>query len=125
MSRRLAALVVMATLGASTAGCYKATFHLKPGVGTPSPSVNGAMHFSIINIIEVSEPVNLNTACPDGVAVRASERVGPLGAFMNIALSWVFPILAVMNPSVECAAGAAPPTPGPAQPPPVAGPPAR
>lgn len=123
-------IALVAALGASAAGCYKANFHLSPGASVRSTSVDDATHFSVINIIEVSSPVDLRAACGGAAPVRASERVGPVGALVNLVLAWAFPIFAVMNPSVDCPVGAAPPPdpgpgPGPVEPPPGPLPPPR
>lgn len=112
MSRRhVAALALVAALGSGAAGCYKATFHLQPGAGTRSAHVDDELHFSVINVVEVSGPVRLDTACDGGTAVSASERVGPLGAVVNLLLAWAVPIFSVMNPSVDCAAAGTPAAP--------------
>jgi hypothetical protein len=82
-------------------------------MAAPSAAYDNHFHFNIINLIEISSPVDLNQACGGNVPAAVEEEVGILGAIANIALSYVIPILSVHNATVMCAVGA----PGPMGPP--------
>ncbi|HTL38932.1 MAG TPA: hypothetical protein VL326_37630 [Kofleriaceae bacterium] len=102
----LAAALAAVTLG----GCYSMTFQLQPGpvAATPSPEYDNHFHFNLINLIEISSEVDLNSACGGNVPAAIEEDVGVLGAIANIALSYVIPILSVHNATVMCGVGGAP-----------------
>jgi hypothetical protein len=108
MSR--AALVGAAIALVTVTGCYRTRFQLQPGpvVATPSPAYDNHFHFNLINLIEVSSPVDLNDACGGNVPAAIEEEVGILGAIANLALSYVIPILSVHNATVMCVVGMAP-----------------
>lgn len=116
------ALVLTALLAA---GCYKTTYLMQPGGGgMPSPAYTDHLHWSIINLIELSQPVNLQEACPGAAATSIDERVGVLGGILNAVLGTYVPILSVHNATVFCGAPAgAIPTFSPGGPPPAAPPP--
>jgi hypothetical protein len=71
-------------------------------------------HLSLINIIEISAPIDLVASC-GGVEEPTVivERVGILGGIANIVLSSIVPILHVHNAHVDCAAGQPAPRPPP------------
>jgi hypothetical protein len=100
--------VVLASL--LVAGCYRTRFELQPPVGyaTPSPLYTDHFHVSLINIIEVSAPVDLAAACGGVPPAAIDEDVGVLGALVNVVTSYVFPILHVHNATVLCPVNAAP-----------------
>jgi hypothetical protein len=86
----------------STAGCYKARIHLKPEPPVmASQVVKNQTHFSVIGIIELSAPVNLETACPGGT-VTIKEGITVLGGIINIVLGTFVPVLQVMNKTAMC-----------------------
>ncbi len=96
-------LVLAATAAISLASCYKATIHLKPAQGAaPSPTVEDEMHFSLINIIEISDPVDMKAACAVSEPVQIKERLTFLGGIVNAVLGTYVPVLSVMNPTVMC-----------------------
>ena len=111
--KALAALATMLALG----GCYRTHFELTP----PTPSVasaeyNGHFHFSVINIIEVSAPVDLARACGGGPVATIYEDTGILGGIANAIFCYVIPILHVKNATVYCAIGGGGPMMGPPPP---------
>ena len=136
MTRLAPSLALLgAVLGAvlPAAGCYRTRFELQPPVGyaTPSPLYDNHFHVSLINIIELSAPVDLATACGGVPPAAIDEEVGVLGALVNVITSDAFPILHVHNATVLCPAGGAPPAmapapmaPAPMAPPAMAPPPA-
>jgi hypothetical protein len=104
------------------AGCYRTRFELQPPVGyaTPSPLYTDHFHFSLINIIELSAPVDLAAACGGVPPAAIDENIGVLGGIVNILTSYAFPIIHVHNATVLCPAGNGP---GPMGPPPMSPPP--
>src|SRR5688500_14449824 len=112
--KALAALATVAALG----GCYRTHFELTP----PTPSLasaeyNGHFHFSVINVIEVSAPVDLARACGGGPVASIYEDTGVLGGIANALFSYVIPILHVKNATVYCAMGGGAPMGPPMGPP--------
>lgn len=109
MKRALAIVVCALAL----AGCYKTTYQLKPPGGAARPA-RQYFHLSLINIIEISPPIDLAAECgsPEA-AVEIYEGVGVLGAIVNLFLSNFIPILHVHNAAVGCAGGGLPPPPPP------------
>jgi len=97
------------------ASCYRTRFELQPPVGyaTPSPLYTDHFHVSLINIIEVSAPVDLAAACGGVPPAAIDEDVGILGALVNIVTSYVLPVLHVHNATVLCPVGNVPPPMGP------------
>ena len=86
----------------SMAGCYKARIHLKPEPPVmPSTLVHNEMHFSLIGIIELSAPVNLEAACPSGT-VTIKEGITVLGGIINIVIGTFIPAVQVMNTTAMC-----------------------
>ncbi len=123
------ALASILALGAATTGCYNATIHLADGPGVPSPTASGTFHLNLIDLIEITSPTDLRGACNGGQAVSIDEGLSVLGAVVNLFLSDYFPILSVMNSTVNCGGGGGggapvgPPAgpPGAGDPPPPAG----
>jgi len=93
------------------ASCYRTRFELAPPVGyaTPSPLYTDHFHLSLINIIELSAPVDLNAACGGVQPAAIDENIGVLGGLVNIFTSYLFPILHVHNATVLCPAQGGPP----------------
>jgi len=88
--------VMLAAL--ALAGCYQATFHLEPkATGGYSQSVNQTMHIQLLGLFEVSQPVNLVSACRDRHPVAIEEQLAPAGALVNLLVA-----ISVMNPTVRC-----------------------
>ena len=99
-------LLSLAAITALSAGCYRTRYELSP----PQPELASTaysdhFHFSVINIIEVSRPVDLQRACNGAPPTAIEEQVGILGAIVNAALSYVFPIISVHNATVYCPMG--------------------
>jgi hypothetical protein len=119
MKRAALVAAAMFALG----GCYSITFQMQPGpvAAVPSPEYDNHFHFNLINLIELSSEVDLNSACNGNVPAAIEEDVGVLGAIANIALSYVIPILSVHNATVMCSVGGAPM--GPPMGPPMGQPP--
>lgn len=116
------ALVLAAALAAS-GGCYKTTYMMQPSnIGTPSPTAGEHWHWSLLNIIELSSPVNLQEACPNAAPASIEESVTFLGGLINAVLGTYVPILSVHNASVYCGPPGMMPPPG-AMPAPAAMPP--
>lgn len=91
---------------AALASCYRTRFDLTPPMPeTPSPTYDNHFHLSVINIIEVSRPVDLQRACAGAPPTAIEEEVGVLGAIVNAVFSYVIPILSVHNATVMCPAG--------------------
>jgi hypothetical protein len=122
VSRPLAIVALAAALSTGAAGCYKTNFHMKPGPGLRSTSVDDKLHFSVISLVEVSKPVRLDTACSAGGPVMVNEQISGLAWLIN----YLLPVLSAFSVSVDCTPGA-PATPGaPPAPAPIGGaPPAR
>ena len=95
------ALGFAATL-ALTTGCWRTTYQLQPpGQMTQNSAVyDQHMHWSLINVIELSSPVNLQLACNNAPPVAIEENVGVLGALINIVLDSYLPLLHVHNATV-------------------------
>lgn len=111
---RAAPLLAIAVVGV-LAGCYRTRFELSPPTpALPSAEYNNHFHFSLINILEISAPVDLLRACSGGPVAAIEEETGILGGIANAFLSYVIPILHVKNATVMCAfTGAPPPMMGP------------
>lgn len=100
------ALLSLAAVAALGTGCYRTRFELSPPQPEmPSSQYNDHFHFSVINIIEISRPVDLQQACMGQPPTAIEEQVGILGAIVNAALSVVFPILSIHNATVYCPLG--------------------
>jgi hypothetical protein len=110
-------LILAAALATSLVACQKTTYQLRAPSGASSPSAqyNDHFHLSIIGIIELSSPIDLNAAC-GGNADNVFEQVSVLGGIVNILLGNFIPILHVHNATVNCGAGGAP---APTAPPPA------
>jgi hypothetical protein len=101
----LLSLAAIAAL--ASAGCYRTRFDLAPPQPElPSSAYNDHFHISVINIIEVSRPVDLQRACMGAPPTAIEEQVGILGAIVNAVFSYVIPILSVHNATVYCPMGA-------------------
>lgn len=97
--KSLATLLVLAAL----AGCYRTRFELTPPMPEiPSAAYDNHFHFSLINIIEISSPVDLQRACSGGPVVAIYEDTGIVGGIVNALFSYVLPILHVKNATVLC-----------------------
>jgi hypothetical protein len=95
-------LVAIAAIAALT-GCYRTRFDLTP----PMPEGKSALydnhfHLSLINVIEISDPVDLMTACGGGPASAIEEETGVVASLANMVLSYVLPILHLKNATVMC-----------------------
>ena len=99
--------LALATTLALTAGCWRTTYLLAPPgqMTQTSAAYDQHMHWSLINVIELSSPVNLQLACNNAPPVAIEENVGVLGALINIVLDSYLPILHVHNATVLCPAG--------------------
>jgi hypothetical protein len=114
---RVAALAAVVAL----ASCYRTRYELTP----PTPSIASGVyvnhfHFSLINIIEISKPVDLVSACGGKPVAYIYEHTGIVAGIANAFLSHVFQVLHMKNATVYCAFV---PTPAPmATPPPITAP---
>ena len=100
-------LSLAAIAGLASAGCYRTRFDLAPPQPElPSTAYSDHFHISVINIIEVSRPVDLQRACMGAPPTAIEEQVGILGAIVNAFFSYVIPILSVHNATVYCPMGA-------------------
>lgn len=106
--------ILPVVLAASLVACQKTNMQLKApsGAATPSTLYDGHFHLSVIGLIEVSSPVDLNAAC-GGNADNIFENVSVLGGIVNI-LTGGF-LIGVHNATVNCSAGGG----APAAPPPA------
>ncbi len=103
----LLSLAALAGLAAASTGCYRTRFDLAPPQPElPSTAYDDHFHISVINIIEVSRPVDLQRACMGAPPTAIEEQVGILGAIVNAFFSYVIPILSVHNATVYCPMGA-------------------
>jgi hypothetical protein len=95
------------------ASCYRTRFELQPPVGyaIPSPLYNEHWHLSVLNIIEVSPPVDLGAACGGAYPAAIDESEGVLAGIVNIFTSYFFPIIHFHNATVLCPAQGGPPPP--------------
>jgi hypothetical protein len=129
--KTLAAVLAVAAL--ASAGCYRTRFDLSPPTPEmPSLTYPNKFHFSVLNIIEISRPVDLQSACMGAPPTAIEEEVGILGAIVNAVFSYWLPIFYVHNARVLCPATpaygpVAPPAYGPPPPggAPMAPPPAQ
>jgi len=126
MTRARIAGAVALALGAATllGSCYRTHFELMP----PTPSVKSQIydnhfHFSVINIIEISAPVDLARACGGAPVASIYEDTGILGGIVNAIFSYAIPIFHVKNATVLCAYGQGPMGPPPMGQPPMGQPP--
>jgi hypothetical protein len=102
-SSTLLSLAAVAALGT---GCYRTRFELAPPQPEqPSGIYNDHFHFSVINIIEVSRPLDLQAACNGAPPTAIEEQVGILGALVNAVLSYFIPIISVHNATIYCPYG--------------------
>lgn len=100
-----AAILAVALL--ASGGCFRTKFELQPPIpSTPSAVYDNHFHFNLINLIELSSPVNLQQACNGAPPASIEEEVGILGAIVNMVLGTYIPILSVHNATVNCPAGA-------------------
>ncbi len=109
-------IILASLLATSLFACQKTHYQLKApgGASTPSAQYNDHFHLSVIGIVELSSPVDLNAAC-QGNADNVFEQVSVLGGIVNAILGTYIPILHVHNATVNCGAGGAPmPAPAPA-----------
>jgi hypothetical protein len=107
MKARAALTSLVAVASLASAGCYRTRFDLSPPMPeTPSTQYDNHFHVNVINLIEVSRPVDLQRACMGAPPTAIEEEVGVLGAIVNGLLSYVVPILSVHNATVMCPAGA-------------------
>ncbi len=84
--------------------CYKASIQLQEPRPTVTSNVtDNAMHYSLIGVVELSEPVDLEKSCATS-AVSIEESLSFVGGIVNAALGTYVPVLQVMNPTVTCAA---------------------
>ena len=114
-------IILPIVLAASLVACQKTTYQLKApsGGATPSAQYNDHFHLSIIGIIELSSPVDINAAC-GGNADNIFEQVSVLGGVVNLILGAFIPILSVHNATVNCGGGGGgPPAPAGAEPAPA------
>jgi hypothetical protein len=106
-ARTLVSLAAVAALGA---GCYRTRFEMSPPQAeVPSTEYNDHFHFSVINVIEVSRPLDLQRACGGAPPTAIEEQVGILGAIVNAVLSYFIPIISVHNATIYCPMGGAMP----------------
>lgn len=108
--------LILASLVSSLllAGCYRTRFELQPPVGyaMPSPLYTDHWHLSVINIIEVSAPVDLAAACGGAYPAAIDESEGVLAGIVNILTSYVFPVIHFHNATVLCPVQGGPPPQG-------------
>jgi len=99
-------LALAATL-ALAGGCWRTTYLLQPPgqMTQTSAAYDQHMHWSLLNVIELSSPVNLQLACNNAPPVAIEEDVGILGALVNIVLDTYVPLLHVHNATVLCPVG--------------------
>jgi hypothetical protein len=100
---RIVALAGVATLVAF-GGCYRTRYELTP----PTPSTASGVyvnhfHFSLINIFEISKPVDLVRACGGKPVAYIYEHTGVVAGIANAFLSHVFQVLHMKNATVYCA----------------------
>lgn len=107
------------------AGCYQTDILLRPPAGpvSPSPQVDDAFHMNLIDLIEISPPIDVQWACSGG-PVAIHEELSFVGGIVDAVLGTVIPILSVWNPTVLCGGGGGPMPPmGGGMPPPPPPPP--
>lgn len=96
-------LVSLAAVASLATGCYRTRFELSPPQPEqPSSMYNDHFHFSVINIIEVSRPLDLQAACMGTPPTAIEEQVGILGAIVNAVLSYFIPVISVHNATIYC-----------------------
>lgn len=103
-------IVALAAIAAAFAGCYRTRYELTP----PTPSTASGVyvnhfHFSLINIIELSKPVDLVSACGGKPVAYIYEHTGVVAGIANAFLSHVFQVLHMKNATVYCAFVPTPP----------------
>jgi len=98
-------IVVLIGVAFASAGCFSATIHLAEApVASRSPVVDGSFHFNLLDLIEISDPIDLNAACAGRQPLAIEEGLGPLGALFNLVVGNTIPIVTAMNSSVICEA---------------------
>lgn len=97
-------LLTLAALGSLATGCYRTRFDLAP----PQPEQPSAMfsdhfHFSVIGIIEVSRPLDLQASCNGAAPTAAEEQINILGAIVNAVVRYFG--ISVHNATIYCPYG--------------------
>lgn len=110
-------LSLAAVTALASAGCYRTRFDLAPPQPeVPSSTYNDHFHFSLIGVIELSRPVDLQGACMGQPPTAVEEQIGVLGGLVNAVLFAVFGFLHVHNATLYCPMGGVAPNYGPMQP---------
>lgn len=88
----------------SLASCQKTHYQLRaPGAPLAESIVyRSRLHVSLINLVEVSSPVDIAAACAGG-ADAMFEEVSPLGIVINVLVGSIIPVLSVRNVTGGCA----------------------
>ena len=108
---------------AALASCYRTRFELAP----PQPELvsnvyNEHFHFSVIGILEISRPVDLQAACNGASPTAVEEQISVLGGIVNAVAFALLGILHVHNATLYCPMGQGMPMqPYPSQPSPQGG----
>lgn len=93
---------LLLVISLALASCYKTNIRLSSSApAATSPAVADSMHFSLLGIIELSSPINLDAAC-GSESVVIEERLSFLGGIVNAVLGSVVPLLQVMNSTIHC-----------------------
>jgi hypothetical protein len=108
MKRALVAMIVASGLLAG--GCYRTRFELTPPMpeGT-SEQYDNHFHVSLINVIEISAPIDLATACGGGTTSAIEEKTGVAAGIVNLFLGSLVPIVHFTNARVKCGMQSGPP----------------
>ena len=94
---RITALALLAAFCVGGTGCMSIFFH-NDGTKSKSTQREHLHHIAVLNLIELSKPVNLGKACPNGWRTVKTER-GPLAILISI---FAQPFYGPMTTGVGC-----------------------
>jgi len=110
---RAGLMLALAVIG----GCYKTRFDFAPPQPeVPSGVISDQYHIAVINLVEVSRPVDFQGACMGAAPTAVEERIGVLAGIVDIFITPLANPLHLHNATVYCPMYGAQPT-GPQQPP--------
>jgi hypothetical protein len=110
MKSRAALVATVVTMALLAGGCYRTRFDLTPPMAEGTSELyDNHFHVSLINVIEISDPIDLTSACAGGKATAIEEKIGVAAAFVNAFLGY-FPIVHFTNARVKCGMQGSPTT---------------
>lgn len=94
--------IALALCVSLTGACYRANIRMANTAATRSSVADDKMHFSVIGVLELSAPVDMNASCAGAGVAGIHEEQTFLGGFVGMFFDNIIPIFSLMNASVEC-----------------------